>query len=311
MEHGQQEVQPSISLGGTWSKLPEDLSQRDRRQGPDGNHQGLESYQAVQNPGGKGNNNKGESSYYPSYRRTADPDRAYSDSFRLTRSRQNKLSSGLTQFRNQQISGQESPFVTIPGCFQEKTRKLGQKQDLLQPEEERVRPHDPEGVVFGERSAQGPEVVVNNSRISSPINRNITPTQIEHNFFTHESNLNSDALWLQMSQCAEQTQKQFAELEASHERMKKLTAFMDKIVRPLQEGHSPLSKASEETNKRLNLVFEAQHHRKRDRACLDQDMNKLFNVYHNIVTGALVEIQEWPGTQQSGNSLGRLQRIKK
>ncbi|MBW0536109.1 hypothetical protein O181_075824 [Austropuccinia psidii MF-1] len=29
------------------------------------------------------------------------------------------------------------------------------------------------------------------------------------------------------------------------------------------------------------------------------------------VTGALVEIQEWPGTQQSGNSLGKLQRIKK
>ncbi|MBW0538771.1 hypothetical protein O181_078486 [Austropuccinia psidii MF-1] len=26
------------------------------------------------------------------------------------------------------------------------------------------------------------------------------------------------------------------------------------------------------------------------------------------VTGPLVEIQEWPGTQQSGNSLGRLQK---
>ncbi|MBW0525469.1 hypothetical protein O181_065184 [Austropuccinia psidii MF-1] len=37
MEHGQQEVQPSISLGRTWSKLPEDLSQRDRLQGPYGN----------------------------------------------------------------------------------------------------------------------------------------------------------------------------------------------------------------------------------------------------------------------------------
>ncbi|MBW0572724.1 hypothetical protein O181_112439 [Austropuccinia psidii MF-1] len=30
----------------------------------------------------------------------------------------------------------------------------------------------------------------------------------------------------------------------------------------------------------------------------------------NSVTGALVEIQEWPGTQQSGNSLGRLQKNK-
>ncbi|MBW0516018.1 hypothetical protein O181_055733 [Austropuccinia psidii MF-1] len=54
MENEQQEVQPSISLGITWSKSPEDLSQRDTLQGPYGNHQRLESYQAVQTPGGKG-----------------------------------------------------------------------------------------------------------------------------------------------------------------------------------------------------------------------------------------------------------------
>ncbi|MBW0577616.1 hypothetical protein O181_117331 [Austropuccinia psidii MF-1] len=30
MEHGQQEVQPGISLGRTWSKFPEDLFQRDK-----------------------------------------------------------------------------------------------------------------------------------------------------------------------------------------------------------------------------------------------------------------------------------------
>ncbi|MBW0479118.1 hypothetical protein O181_018833 [Austropuccinia psidii MF-1] len=162
---------------------------------------------------------KGESSHYPSYRRTADPERAYSDSFRLTRSRPNKLSSGFTPFRNQQISGQESPFFTIPGSFQEKTRIQGQRQDHLQPEEGRVRPNDPEEVGFGERSAQEQEVAVNNSRISSPININITPTQIEHNVVTPESNLNNDALWLQMPQFSEQTQKQLSELEASHERM--------------------------------------------------------------------------------------------
>ncbi|MBW0575143.1 hypothetical protein O181_114858 [Austropuccinia psidii MF-1] len=64
MEHGQQEVQPGISLGRTWSKLPEDLSQRDRLQRPYGNHQRLESYQEVQTPGGKGTEDKGESSHY-------------------------------------------------------------------------------------------------------------------------------------------------------------------------------------------------------------------------------------------------------
>ncbi|MBW0530345.1 hypothetical protein O181_070060 [Austropuccinia psidii MF-1] len=204
-EHGQTEVQPGISLGRTWSKLPEDLSQRDRLQGPYGNHQSLESYQEVQTPGGKGTEDKGESSHYPSYRRT-------------------------------KISGQESPFFTIPGRFEEKTRKQGQEKNLLQPEEERVRPHDPESVGLGE-STKEPEVVANHSIISSLIDRNITPTQIEHNLITPEGNLNSDSLWLQMSQYAEHTQKKFSELEASHERMKKLIASMDKIVKTLQDGH--------------------------------------------------------------------------
>ncbi|MBW0589855.1 hypothetical protein O181_129570 [Austropuccinia psidii MF-1] len=120
--------------------------------------------------------------------------------------------SGFTPFRNQQISGQESPLFTIPVRFQEKTRIQGQKQDHLQTEEERVRPNDPEAVGLGERSAQKPEVVVDNFGISSLINGNITPTQIDHNVVTPESNLNSDSLWLQMTQYAEKTQKQFAEI---------------------------------------------------------------------------------------------------
>ncbi|MBW0521916.1 hypothetical protein O181_061631 [Austropuccinia psidii MF-1] len=219
LENGQQEVQPSISLGRTWSKFLEDLSQRDRLQGPYGNHQRLESYQEAQTP---------------------------------------------------------------RGTFQDKTRKQGKEKNLLQQEEERVRPYDPGAVGLGKGSTQEPEVAINHSKISSPINGNIAPTHIEHNSVTPESNLNSDALWLQMSQYAEKTQKQFAELEASHERMKELTASMDKIVVTLQEGHAKLSKASEETNKRLNLVFEEQHHSKRDRDFLDQEIKKLFNVYHNM-----------------------------
>ncbi|MBW0470746.1 hypothetical protein O181_010461 [Austropuccinia psidii MF-1] len=155
MENGQQEVQPSIPLGRAWSKLA--------------------PHQAVQTPGGEGNQDKGESSHYPSYRITAEPDSLYSDSFRLTRSRPNQLSSGLTPLRHQQISGQESPLFTIPGSFEEKTRIQGQKQDLFQPKAERVRPNDPEAVGLGERSTKEPEIVVNTSRISSPTNRNITP----------------------------------------------------------------------------------------------------------------------------------------
>ncbi|MBW0569994.1 hypothetical protein O181_109709 [Austropuccinia psidii MF-1] len=85
-----------------------------------------------------------------------------------------------------------------------------------------------------------------------------------------------------MSQYPDQSAKQFAELEASHERMKKLTSSMDKMIQNLQEGHAQLRKASEETNNILNLVFEEQHHSRRDRDCLDQDINKFFNAYHSL-----------------------------
>ncbi|MBW0466521.1 hypothetical protein O181_006236 [Austropuccinia psidii MF-1] len=57
---------------------------------------------------------------------------------------------------------------------------------------------------------------------------------------------------------------------------------MDKTFKPLQEGHAQLSKASEETNKRMNKVLEEQHPFKRDRDCLYQDLNKLFSFYRNM-----------------------------
>ncbi|MBW0466109.1 hypothetical protein O181_005824 [Austropuccinia psidii MF-1] len=154
----------------------------------------MESQQEVQTPGGEGDQDKGKSSHYPSYRRTIEPGRAYSDSFRLTRSRPTQLASGFTPFRKQQLSGQESPLFTSPGSFQEKTRIQTAKQDLFHTKAERVRPNDPEAVGLGERSTQGPEITVNTFRISSPNNRNITPTQNEHNVVTPESNLNSDQL---------------------------------------------------------------------------------------------------------------------
>ncbi|MBW0501425.1 hypothetical protein O181_041140 [Austropuccinia psidii MF-1] len=69
IQHGQQEVQPGIPLSRTWSEFPEDLSQRDRTQRPYVNDKRLESYWAVQTPGGDGKHDKGESSHYPSYRR--------------------------------------------------------------------------------------------------------------------------------------------------------------------------------------------------------------------------------------------------
>ncbi|MBW0564013.1 hypothetical protein O181_103728 [Austropuccinia psidii MF-1] len=91
----------------------------------------MESQQKVQTPGEKGSQDKGESSHYTSHRRATGPERAYSDSFRITKSKQTRLPSGFTPFRNWQISYQEPPFITISGNFQEKTRIKGEKQDFF------------------------------------------------------------------------------------------------------------------------------------------------------------------------------------
>ncbi|MBW0468999.1 hypothetical protein O181_008714 [Austropuccinia psidii MF-1] len=177
MEHGQQEVQPRPTLGRTWSKFPEDISQR-------------ESFKELMVITKGWNSTR---KFRPlEERATIEPDRASYDSFRLTRSRPTQILSGFTKFRHQQISGQESPFFKIPGSFQEKTRIQGQKQHISQPKAERFRSNDQEAVGLGERSTQGPQIVVNTSRISSPNNRNINPTQNEHSVFTPKSNLKSD-----------------------------------------------------------------------------------------------------------------------
>ncbi|MBW0594100.1 hypothetical protein O181_133815 [Austropuccinia psidii MF-1] len=102
-----------------------------------------------------------------------------------------------------------------------------------------------------------------------------------------------------MSQYAEQSEKQFAEIEAGQERMEKTQASLEQIVNNIQEGYAQLRKASEETKKRLNLVFEEQHHRKRDRDCLDQDINKLFNVYHNLKPQPQGQVMENPYQQDA------------
>ncbi|MBW0488203.1 hypothetical protein O181_027918 [Austropuccinia psidii MF-1] len=190
------------------------MSQRDQIHRSDCDLKSLESHQAVQTSGGEGNQDKGESSHYSSYKRTDDPDREYSDCCRLKRSRPNQLSSGFKLFKNQQMSGQDSPFFTIPRSFQGETRIQGQQQDLLQPKEERVRPND-----LGARL---------------------------------------------------------------NERFQRNAILQEGTIEAIQESCAQLSKASEETNKELNEVFEEQHPCKRDRDCLDEDLNKLLNVYQNI-----------------------------
>ncbi|MBW0488893.1 hypothetical protein O181_028608 [Austropuccinia psidii MF-1] len=131
MEHGQQEVQHSFMLGRSWRRLPEDMSQIDKLQRSCVNNQRMESQQAVKTPGGKRSQDNGESSHCPSHRRTTELDRAYSDSFKLTRSKPTRLLSGFTPFRHQQISDKESQSFKVPGSLQEKTRIEGENETFL------------------------------------------------------------------------------------------------------------------------------------------------------------------------------------
>ncbi|MBW0504280.1 hypothetical protein O181_043995 [Austropuccinia psidii MF-1] len=122
MGQGQQEVQPSITLDRTLRNFPEDISQRDTLIRSYSNFQRTEFQQEVQAPGQEGSQDKRKSSHYPGNKETIEPDRAYSDSLRPTRSRPTQLSNGFTPFRKQKISGLESQLFTVPGSFQEKTR---------------------------------------------------------------------------------------------------------------------------------------------------------------------------------------------
>ncbi|MBW0567454.1 hypothetical protein O181_107169 [Austropuccinia psidii MF-1] len=277
MEHGQHKVQTSFTLVRTGSMLLEGMFQRDTLQISYGNHQRMESQKAVQTPGGNGRQDKVESSCYPSYRRKNEPEGAYYDSFGLIRSRPTQLSSGFRTLSHQKISDQESPFFTIPDTFQENKRVKGQEQDFFQPKGERVRPNDTEAVGLGERSTQEPEIVVNTSGISSPSNRNITPTQNEYNVVTPESNLNTGQLWLQISQIAVRNQETFYEIYRKNLRFQELTTLQEAKINATKESCAKLIKTSEGTNKRLNQVFVEKCHCKRNRECLDQDINEFFN----------------------------------
>ncbi|MBW0574590.1 hypothetical protein O181_114305 [Austropuccinia psidii MF-1] len=243
-----------FNLASYWEEIGaivKKICLRDRLQRPYGNHQNLKSHQKAQTSGGEGNQDKGESSHYPRYRRTAEPNREYSDSFGLTR-------------------------------FSRRKRIQWQKEDLFQPKAKRVRPNDPEAVGMGEISTQEPEIVLHTSRISNPINRSITPTQAEHNVFTPESNSNSNQLLLQMFQFAVHTQRSLNDFKRINEMFQRNALLKEATIKAIQEGCSQSSQKCEENNKRLSKVFEEQHHCKRDRECLDQEINKMFNFYQSM-----------------------------
>ncbi|MBW0465061.1 hypothetical protein O181_004776 [Austropuccinia psidii MF-1] len=135
------------------------------------------------------------------------------------------------------------PRVTImhnPRWFLGEDKDTKGKQDLFHPQAERVRPNSPEAVGVGEISTQEPEIVVNTSRISSPTNRNITPTHNKHDVVKPENNSRSDQLWLQMSRFAVQTHEKFDELKRSNESLKELTNLHGATVKAIEESCAKL-----------------------------------------------------------------------
>ncbi|MBW0469331.1 hypothetical protein O181_009046 [Austropuccinia psidii MF-1] len=146
VKNGTHKVQPGFTLSITRGKLPEDISQRVVFQRAYGNYPRLESQHTIQTLRREGSQNQGESSQNPGYRGSMEPERAYSDFFRITRRRPTRLSSGFKPPRIQKSRGQESPFFTIPASFQDKTRIKGKEKNYFQQEEERIRTIDPEAV---------------------------------------------------------------------------------------------------------------------------------------------------------------------
>ncbi|MBW0520168.1 hypothetical protein O181_059883 [Austropuccinia psidii MF-1] len=142
------------------------------------------------------------------------------------------------------------PFKDPMVITKEKTRIKGGKQDFFQPEADRVRPPNQEAAGIGEIITQEPEIVRNTSnRVRSPANINITPTQNENSAVTPEINIESNKMWLKMSQFAEKTHKKRERLQENNVRLPDLTTLQQTTIQNLQEGYSKLSKASEETKK--------------------------------------------------------------
>ncbi|MBW0551237.1 hypothetical protein O181_090952 [Austropuccinia psidii MF-1] len=77
-------------------------------------------------------------------------------------------------------------------------------------------------------------------------------------------------------------QKEFERLHENISRLQEVNTLQTKAIHTLQEDYAQLSKASEETKRRLNQVLEEQNYCKRDREYLHKDIKIFFNVFQNI-----------------------------
>ncbi|MBW0470818.1 hypothetical protein O181_010533 [Austropuccinia psidii MF-1] len=126
-------------------------------------------------------------------------------------------------------------------------------------------------------------------KINNPTITNDIPTQNEHSVVTPESSISRNELWLKIYKFAQKTQKEFEILHESIFRLKEVDKLQTKNFHTLQEDYTKLIRVSETTNRKLKQVLEEQNNSKRNMRCinqrmedLDQEMNKLLNVFQKI-----------------------------
>ncbi|MBW0510379.1 hypothetical protein O181_050094 [Austropuccinia psidii MF-1] len=192
MGNGRQGIPPRVPLENTCRKYSKDFPHGDIIQITHGKHQRVKFQQEVQNSERNGNQSYRQLSYHMCYREEMEPERAYSDCYRPTRS----------------------------GSIQDRQRITGKEKPNFEPEAESVTPYDPEIFGPGERSKKKQKIAVASSDDArSPRTSSYISPQSEHNVVTPESTIRSTALWMQMAQFSEQTQTKF---ESLHEKISRL-----------------------------------------------------------------------------------------
>ncbi|MBW0575191.1 hypothetical protein O181_114906 [Austropuccinia psidii MF-1] len=93
MENSRQVIKPRISLETTLNKLPGNVSQQEILERTNGNKKRI----VFKTVGRKDIQDQRQSCYYPGHRREGEPEREYSDSFRVTKSlKEYNIPSGFT-----------------------------------------------------------------------------------------------------------------------------------------------------------------------------------------------------------------------
>ncbi|MBW0528299.1 hypothetical protein O181_068014 [Austropuccinia psidii MF-1] len=202
MGNGRQGIPPRVPLENICRKCSKDFPHGDILQIAHGNHQRVKFQQEVQNSERNGNQYSRQLSYHMCYR----------------------------EARNQR----EHTLTATGPQGVDRQRITGKEITNFEPEAESVTPYDPEMFGPGERSKKKQKIAVASSdEARSPKTSNYISTQSEHNVVTPESTIRSTALWMQMAQFSEQTQKRLESLHEKTSRLHEVDTLQTKSIHTL------------------------------------------------------------------------------